>query len=105
MYLSYQNFFVQRITMCDCQFPCQRKQNERIVPTTFFKDCFSFQDYLAQGFTSSSAKRTSSMVIKRPSTPFPSRRALDRAKEPAHRTNPAISAPENPPVAESAAKS
>ena len=56
-------------------------------------------------FTSLSASAMSESVMSRSSTPFPSRRALGRAIEPAHRTNPAQSAPENPPVCASAARS
>ena len=66
-----------------------------------------FRDRMSHHFgdTSSSACFTSSNVINRPSTPLPSFRDRDKAKDPAHRTNPAISAPENPPELESAAKS
>ena len=55
--------------------------------------------------TSFSACLTSSSVINSPSMPFPSFLARARAMDPAQRTRPAMSAPENPPVAESAARS
>lgn len=49
--------------------------------------------------TSFKASLTSSSVMRSPSTPLPSFRARDSAKEPAHLTKPAMSAPENPAVA------
>ena len=56
-------------------------------------------------FTSRKASLTSSNVTKRSSTPLPARRARPNAMEPEHLTSPAISAPENPPVRRSEAKS